>query len=111
MANKEILQEIPMGNLIINDPFWNERLENNRKVTLEHQYRLLEETGRLDNFRIVAGKKEGDYSGVFFNDSDVYKWLEAASYTLINHPDPRLEERMAEVVELIAAVQEKDGYL
>lgn len=91
--------------------FWGTRLETNQKVTLNHQYEQLEETGRLDNFRRAAGKKKGEFQGLFFNDSDVYKWLEAASYSLWTHPHKKLEQKVKALIKEIAAAQQEDGYL
>lgn len=107
----EVLSEIPMKNVKIDDEFWKHRLEKNRTVTLEHQYQQLIKTGRLDNFKKAAGLKDGDFFGMFFNDSDVYKWLEAASYTLVNMDAPKLSKRVSETIKLISAAQQEDGYL
>jgi len=84
-----------------------------RSRTLISQYELLESTGRLDNFRRAAGKIEGDFKGFFFNDSDVYKWLEAASYALIDNDDPELMEKIALTIDVIRDAQNagNDGYL
>ncbi len=65
----------------------------------------------LENFRIAAGRKRGEHYGWVFQDSDVYKWLEAAAYTLRDHKDEALEKCVNEVLELIAAAQEPDGYI
>lgn len=105
------LKEFEIKELKINDDFWNERLEKNHRVTLEHQYQQLVETKRLDNFKKAAAKEDGDFYGMFFNDSDVYKWLEAASYSLENHGDPDLAERIDKTAALIASAQAEDGYL
>lgn len=107
----KVLSEIPLKNVRIDDKFWNHRLEKNRTVTLEHQYQQLIKTGRLDNFKKAAGLKDGDFFGMFFNDSDVYKWLEAASYTLANKDDPKLLKRVSETIEIISSAQQEDGYL
>jgi len=84
-----------------------------RSRTLISQYELLESTGRLDNFRRAAGKIERDFQGFFFNDSDVYKWLEAASYALIDNDDPELREKIALTIDVIRDAQNAgdDGYL
>src|SRR5437660_386320 len=82
-----------------------------RTVTLPSQYRHFEETGRLDNFRRAAGLFEGEFEGRLFNDSDVYKWLEAASWILASDPDPELAVRVEETISLVAAAQDPDGYL
>ena len=70
-----------------------------------------EETGRIDNFAKAAGWMDGPHEGIFFNDSDVYKIIEGAAYSLMLHPDPALDAYLDKVIALIAAAQEPDGYL
>lgn len=65
----------------------------------------------LENFRIAAGQKEGHHYGWVFQDSDVYKWLEAVAYSLRFHPDEKLKGLADSVVDLIGQAQEDDGYL
>ncbi len=65
----------------------------------------------VENFRIAAGRAEGEHYGWVFQDSDVYKWLEAVAYSLNNEPDEKLRSLADDVVDLIAAAQEPDGYL
>lgn len=65
----------------------------------------------FENFRIAAGKKEGRFYGMVFQDSDAYKWLEAAAYSLRNHPDKELQAKADALVDLIGDAQEADGYL
>ncbi|AGB41683.1 hypothetical protein Halha_1747 [Halobacteroides halobius DSM 5150] len=105
------IQDLSITEVEINDEFWNHRLQVNREVTLKHQYERLESSGRLDNFFKAAGKKGGDYKGMFFNDSDVYKWLEAASYVLANYSDKKLRNRIDKVISIIDDAQEENGYL
>jgi hypothetical protein len=95
----------------LEDGFWARRLETNRRVTLPHIFHQNEETGRVANFEKAARRRTGAYQGRRFNDTDVYKAIEAASYTLIHHPDSVLEQRLDALIELIAASQEPDGYL
>lgn len=95
----------------IDDPFWSPRIRTNRDVTIEYQYEQLKESGTLENFRRAAEGLSGGFSGMWFQDSDAYKWLEAASYVLATEADPDLKSRVDEVVELIDAAQEDDGYL
>ncbi|MFB6150727.1 MAG: glycoside hydrolase family 127 protein [Haloarculaceae archaeon] len=95
----------------IDDDFWSPRIETNRTETVEYQYEQLEASGCLDNFRRAAAGEEGGFQGMWFADSDAYKWLEAASYVLATTDDPDLERRVDEVIELVAAAQEPDGYL
>jgi DUF1680 family protein len=73
------LHPLPLDAVNLADDFWGPRRRINREVTLPSQYRHLEDTGRLDNFRCASGKTDGEYQGIYFNDSYVYKWLEAAA--------------------------------
>lgn len=95
----------------IDDKFWTPRLHTNREVTLGHIYEQLEKAGYVDNFRKAAGTKEGEFQGLLFNDEGVYKWVEAASYVLGKHDDPKLESQVSEIISIIADAQEEDGYL
>jgi DUF1680 family protein len=105
------LTDVSFKQVRINDRFWIPRLETNHKKTLEAVDRKNTESGANQNLAIAAGKANGQHRGPFWADSDVYKWLEGASYTLALTPDPALEARVEEVISLIAAAQEKDGYL
>ena len=106
------LRPVPLDAVSINDAFWSPRLAVNRNVTLPAQLRHLEETGRIDNFRRASGKIEGVFQGQFaFNDSDVYKWAEAAAWSLATHPDPKLDADLDAVISEIVDAQQPDGYL
>ncbi len=105
------LRPVPLTAVRLADTFWLPRLRLNRQVTLSSQYRQLEQTGRVDNFRRAAGKKTGPFQGYCFNDSDVYKWIEAAAWTLAASPDPTLEQMVDALVAWVAAAQQPDGYL
>lgn len=94
----------------IDDDFWTPRIETVRETTIDFVYERLVESGRIENFRVAAGK-DGEYQGRFYNDSDVYKWLEGACYALAKTDDPTLEKRIEEVVSVIIDAQEPDGYL
>ncbi|WP_136689512.1 glycoside hydrolase family 127 protein [Halorhabdus amylolytica] len=104
-------QPLSIDSVTIEDGFWQRRREVNREQTIEYQYQQLEAAGTLDNFRRASAGEEGDHNGMWFQDSDAYKWIEAASYVLADRDDPELEERVDEAIELIAAAQEDDGYL
>jgi len=105
------VRPLSIGAVRIEDGFWAPRRAMIRTVALPSQYRLLEETGRLRNFRRAAGRIQGEFEGRVFNDSDVYKWLEAAAWTVATESDAGLAARVSEVTELIAAAQEESGYL
>jgi len=102
---------IPFTKVHINDAFWFLRMEINRKVTIPFAFKKCEETGRIDNFSKAAGIMEGKYEGIRYNDSDVFKVIEGASYSLSLHPDPKLEKYLDDLIAIIASAQEDDGYL
>jgi uncharacterized protein len=105
------LREIPLKQIAIDDKFWSPRLEVNRTRTLDHVYQELEATGCLRNFDIAAKKAAGPFGGPWWADSDVYKWIEGASYVLGGHSNPELEERVDALIAKISAAQQPDGYL
>ncbi|MFN5932889.1 MAG: beta-L-arabinofuranosidase domain-containing protein, partial [Roseiflexaceae bacterium] len=74
------LRPVALNGVTITDQFWAPRIHINAHVTLPSQYTHCEETGRIANFRRAAGREAGDFEGLFFNDSDVYKWLEAVGW-------------------------------
>ena len=105
------LRPLPLTDVRLTDDFWEPRRRVNRDETLSSQYRHLEETGRLDNFRKASGKMEGRFEGIYFNDSDVYKWLEAASWSLATDPDAELTKMVDAAITEVEDAQEPDGYL
>jgi len=103
---------IPLSQVQVTDPFWKHWQEIIRANTLEIQYQQLATTGRLENFRRAARGESGTFEGFRYNDSDVYKWLEAACYLISAlGPNPALQKRVDEVVEVIEKAQTEDGYL
>lgn len=106
-----LLRPVSLTNVSLDSGFWKSRLEVNLSVTLKTQYEMLVATGRLDNFLRAAGKIDKPYQGLVFNDSDVYKWLEAASWSLVYRPDPELRSMVDRIIRLIADAQQEDGYL
>jgi len=105
------IRPVPFTQVKLTDLFWAPRLETNRTVSVPYALRMNEETGRVDNFRKAARLMTGPHKGRRFNDSDVYKSMEAAAYTLRLHPDPALEKTLDDLIVLIAKAQEPDGYL
>lgn len=105
------LQPVPVSAVRLRDRFWQPRQQINRQITLPGQYRHCEDTGRIDNFRRASGKLSGAFRGWFFNDSDVYKWLEGVAWELAHGADEALTSMMEQVIDEIAAAQQPDGYL
>ncbi len=102
---------VPAVQVKLTDTFWAPKLEINRRVTIPHIMRENESTGRVDNFRKAAGLMAGAYLGRRFNDTDIYKVVEAASLSLKAQPDSALEQKVDELIALIAQAQQPDGYL
>jgi len=105
------IRPVPFTQVKFTDSFWAPRLETNRTVSVPYALRMNEETGRVDNFRKAARLMTGPHKGRRFNDSDVYKAMEAVAYTLRLHPDAALEKTLDDLIALIALAQEPDGYL
>lgn len=93
------------------DRFWSRWLDIVAQGSLPAQYEQLESTGRLENFRCAARGDKGGFSGYRFNDSDVYKWLEAAAYAQLARPSAFLKESIGSLIGLIGPAQQADGYL
>lgn len=106
------IQPVPFTKVKLNNGFWFERMEINRKITIPYAIKLLEETGRIKNFSIAAKIDSGDFcTKYYFDDSDVYKVLEGASYSLMLYTDQNLEAKLDSIINLISLAQEEDGYL
>jgi DUF1680 family protein len=105
------LEPIDHTRVQLTDIFWAPRLETNHRATLPHNLEWCEKTGRLTNFDKAAGKMEGKFEGIYFNDSDVYKVLEGAAHILAVTKDPQLDEQLDGLIARIAAAQQPDGYL
>lgn len=103
---------LPLSRIRLEDPFWNPRLDLLRKVTLPQQFeQIANRTGRLENFRKAARRERGGHSGIYYDDSDVYKWLEACAYALAGGNDTNLHALAHEVIEAVLSAQMDDGYL
>ena len=107
-----LINSVPFTDVKLADEFWAPRVEMNRAVTIPFAFKQCEATGRVANFEIAGGLKEGAFCSKYpFDDSDVFKIIEGASYALMTHPDPELEKYADELIAKIAAAQEEDGYL
>lgn len=102
----------PFSEVKIQDNFWAPRIKTNHEVTIPIAISQSEETGRIDNFKIAGGLQEGKFCSIYpFDDSDVFKIIEAASYSLQTFPDPILDKKVDSLIAYMAAAQEEDGYL
>ena len=109
--NPKAMQQVDFSQVLIHDDFWSPRLENNAKRTIPVCIDQIEnQTGRMKNFE-KAAIPEGPHSGIFFDDSDVFKAVEGMAYSLINNPDPQLEAKADEWIDKFAAAQQENGYI
>ncbi len=105
------VQAVDFTKVKLNDKFWLPRIETNRTVTIPASFERCENTGRVKNF-VMAAEKKGKFCTVFpFDDTDIYKTIEGASFSLAVHPDPKLEGYVDSLITLVAKAQEPDGYL
>lgn len=103
---------VPFTDVRLGDAFWLPRIETNREATIPFAFERCEATGRIDNFKIAGGLIEGTWQGEYgFDDTDVTKIAEGASYTLHVHPDPAMDAYLDKVIGYIASAQDDDGYL
>ena len=112
------MEKIPLKNIKITDSVWSYYRNLTKDVIIPYQWEALNDriedappSGCINNFKIAAGEKDGDYVGMVFQDSDLGKWLEAVAYSLQWYPNNELEAIADDVIELLSKVQGKDGYL
>lgn len=106
------LKSVPFTDVHFTDDFWLPRMEINRTVSIPSAFHQCEINGRFDNFAIAGGLMKGEHKGDFsFDDTDPYKIIEGASYSLAVKYDPKLDAYLDSVINLIAVAQEPDGYL
>lgn len=110
--------DISLGAVRITDPFWRNTQRLISETVLPYQWEALndrvsdaEPSHCMRNFQIAAGMTEGCHEGMVFQDSDVYKWLEAVAYCLAIHGNPALEASADEAIAIITSAQQPDGYL
>ncbi len=96
----------------LDDSFWAPRVKLNAELTIPYAFKQSEETGRIKNFDIAAGVEQGSFCSIYpFDDSDVYKIIEGAAYSLQTVPDPKLDAYLDDLIARIGKAQEPDGYL
>ena len=109
--NMKLMTPVSFADVKIDDTFWTPRLLIHKDVTLPVCIDQIEnQTGRIRNFENAA-KGEGEHSGIYYDDSDVYKALEGMAYSLQIEPDPVLEAKCDAWIDKFAAAQQPDGYL
>lgn len=105
------IQAVDFTKVKLTDQFWLPRIEINRTVTIPASFARCESTGRVNNF-VMAAQKKGKFCTTYpFDDTDIYKTIEGASFSLAVHPDPKLEAYIDSLINIIGHAQEADGYL
>ena len=106
------IKNVPFTNVKVLDNFWASRIETNRIVSIPSAFQKSEENGRFDNFALAANLITGEHKGDYpFDDTDPYKIIEGASYSLAVKYDANLDHYLDSVINLIVLAQEPDGYL
>ena len=113
-----MLKETDLKNIKIKDGFWTPFQDKVIDMVIPYQEKILrdqiedaEKSHAIENFEIAAGLKKGEFYGMVFQDSDVAKWLEGASYSLVVRKDEKLQARMDAIIDVIEKAQQPDGYL
>lgn len=110
--NEYLVTPVPFTDVKITDRFWSNRIKTNHDVTIPIAIQKSRETGRIRNFEIAAGLDTGNFCTIYpFDDSDIYKIIEGAAYSLQVFPDKILEATCDSLIDLIGEAQEDDGYL
>ena len=106
------IDPVPFTSVKVTDNFWGQRFQASREVTIPLAFSKCEETGRYENF-VKAAHPSDTYKveGFSFDDTDVYKTIEGASYSLQTYPDKKLQKYIDSVLVIVAGAQEPDGYL
>lgn len=106
------IRPVPFTSVKMTDNFWAPRIQKNHEVTIPIAFGFCESTGRVKNFEIAGGLDTGAFQTIYpFDDSDVTKIIEGASYSLQTFPDPELEAYLDTLIYKIGLAQEDDGYL
>jgi len=106
------IQPVPFTSVKLTDNFWAPRIKKNASVTIPIAFGYCESTGRVKNFEIAGKLDTGKFQTIYpFDDSDVFKIIEGASYSLQTWPDPKLEAYLDTLIRKIGLAQEPDGYL
>lgn len=106
------MEPVKFSDVNITDQFWKPKIDNVATKTLDACiYQTETKTARIRNFEKVARQQGEKHEGIFYDDSDVFKALEAMAYSLKTHPNPTMEKKCDEWIDKIAAAQQPDGYL
>ncbi|MEG1890658.1 MAG: glycoside hydrolase family 127 protein [Clostridia bacterium] len=113
-----MMRFLPLSSVTVTDLFWSQVQRLVREVVLPFQWEVLndrvpgaEPSHCIHNFLVASGAAQGTHEGAVFQDSDLYKWLEAVGYSLTGQPDAKLQAIAEQAISIISAAQEPNGYL
>jgi DUF1680 family protein len=111
-SNDYPIRPVPFTSVKVSDTFWAPRIKLNHEVTIPIALKQCYITGRVDNFKVAGGLQKGKFCTEFpFDDTDIYKIIEGASYSMQTTPDPDLDARLDTLIDYVGKAQEPDGYL
>ena len=111
-CSERCITPVSFTDVHIEDTFWRQRLDTLRNKTIRYAFKRSDESGYIRNFAIAAGMMEGRFqSGQPFDDAEVFKIIEGASYLLSVEKDEQLERYLDSLIDIVVAAQESDGYL
>ena len=112
------LNTVQLSKINITDAFWKRYTDLVEDVIIPYQWDIMndnipgvESSHCLENFKIAAGLKKGQFYGAVLQDTDVAKWLEAVGYSLAEKKNEKLEKLADDAIDVIVQAQQKDGYL
>ncbi|HVN57058.1 MAG TPA: beta-L-arabinofuranosidase domain-containing protein [Bacteroidales bacterium] len=106
------IKPVPFTSVRLTDDFWAPRIRKNAEITIPIAFGYCGSTGRIKNFEVAGKLDTGKFRTIYpFDDSDVYKIIEGASYSLQTFPDPKLDAFLDTLIYKIGKAQEPDGYL
>jgi DUF1680 family protein len=111
-AKRYPISSIDIKSVMLTDSFWLPKTRLIQDTTIKYAFEKCAEEGRMDNFLIAGKKMNGKVRGKMpFDDTDLYKIIEGASYSLISMPNPKLDAYLDSIISIISVGQEPDGYL
>lgn len=111
-TKEEKIESVPFTSVKVTDKFWAPKIKTNHEVTIPIAIEQSTISGRIKNFEIAGGTAQGTFCTEYpFDDSDIYKIIEAASYSMQTYPDPKLDAMLDTLIEKVGKAQEPDGYL
>lgn len=105
------LKTLAQDAISLQDGLWKNKQDLNNRDSIRHGYNMLDQVGNFHNLRLAAGLIDGEFMGLRFVDSDLYKWLQGACYAYATTRDAAIKTMIDDTIDLITAAQREDGYI